>query len=87
MRGRTGRWRPGSAASTWRFALWCAGPGAGVTGLDGLRDCGKLLADHVRFEERELFPLIEGGLDPAALAALGREIIAAEERGVGGAEG
>lgn len=51
---------------------------AGVSGLQGLRDCGKLLADHVRFEERELFPLIEGGLDPGDLAVLGREIALAE---------
>ena len=51
-----------------------------AAGLDGLRAAGSLLAGHVRFEERELFPLIETRLDPVALANLGREIAAAEEQ-------
>jgi len=42
------------------------------------RELGALLAAHVRFEERALFPLIEAGLGPAGLAALGAEIAAAE---------
>lgn len=51
---------------------------AGSLELNELREVGRLLADHVRFEERELFSLIESRLDPAALAELGREIDAAE---------
>jgi len=39
---------------------------------------GELMQHHVRFEERELFALIESRLDPADLAALGAEITAAE---------
>lgn len=53
---------------------------AGTSELSDLRDVGRLLADHVRFEERELFPLIESRLDPEALRDLGREIAAAEAR-------
>jgi hypothetical protein len=52
--------------------------GAGGLDLAGLAEAGRLLAEHVRFEERELFPLIERGLEPTALAALGVEIAAAE---------
>jgi hemerythrin-like domain-containing protein len=40
---------------------------------------GRLLNDHVRFEERELFELMEARLDPEALEALGRAIDKAEE--------
>jgi hemerythrin-like domain-containing protein len=36
------------------------------------------LSDHVRFEERELFPLIEQSLDRDALERLGAAIAAAE---------
>lgn len=46
--------------------------------LEALHELGELLDRHVRFEERELFPRIEAGLDPDALAALGVEIEAAE---------
>ena len=45
--------------------------------LDTLEDAhrlGQLLTDHVRFEERELFGLIEARLDPDRLDRLGREI-------------
>ena len=51
---------------------------SGALDLDGLAEAGRLLADHVRFEERELFPLIEGALRSGALAALGEEIAIAE---------
>jgi hemerythrin-like domain-containing protein len=40
---------------------------------------GRLLNDHVRFEEREVFELIEARLDPEALEALGRAIDQAEK--------
>jgi hemerythrin-like domain-containing protein len=45
---------------------------------DGLRELGDLLHDHVRFEEREVFPLLEARLAPAELAALGERIARAE---------
>jgi hemerythrin-like domain-containing protein len=38
---------------------------------------GQLLNDHVRFEEREAFELLETRLDPDRLAELGAEIRAA----------
>jgi hemerythrin-like domain-containing protein len=40
---------------------------------------GRLMNDHVRFEERELFELMEARLDPEALAELGRAIDQAEK--------
>lgn len=43
-----------------------------------LNAIGDLMQRHVRFEERELFPLIESRLDEATLAALGAEISLAE---------
>jgi len=49
--------------------------------LSALHELGEKLADHVRFEERELFDLIEADLDPAALEAIARLVAAAEARG------
>ena len=46
-----------------------------------LHEIGALLERHVRFEERELFPVIERDLDPEALAALGAEVERAEAGG------
>ena len=46
-----------------------------------LSELGRVLADHVRFEERELFPLIEESLEPEQLEHLGELIAAAEESG------
>lgn len=51
---------------------------AGRGAPDLLRELGALLDRHVRFEERELFPLIERSLDEEAIEALGAEIAAAE---------
>jgi len=42
-------------------------------------DVGRLLHDHVRFEERELFVLIEARLDPEQLEKLGHAVERAEE--------
>ncbi|MDQ5894526.1 MAG: hypothetical protein QG596_787 [Actinomycetota bacterium] len=42
-----------------------------------LRELGQALADHVRFEERELFPLIEKSLSAEQLDHLGALIVAA----------
>lgn len=46
--------------------------------LERLRRLGELLQAHVRYEERELFPLIEDDLDPPALGRLAAAITAAE---------
>lgn len=40
----------------------------------GLRDLGKLLRDHVRHEERTLFPRIEAALDSNELRRLGEAL-------------
>ena len=42
-------------------------------------DLGTLLNDHVRFEERELFVLLEARLAPGALQRLGDRIATAED--------
>lgn len=51
---------------------------AGEATLDQARDLGQLLDDHVRFEERQLFPAIEDALDGTGLSRLGAAIEAAE---------
>ena len=51
---------------------------AGGASLDRVRALGELLHDHVRFEERQLFPLIEAALDEPALQELAVAIEAAE---------
>lgn len=48
--------------------------------LDLARDLGQLLADHVRFEERELFGLIEKDLGPSELELLARAVTEAEDQ-------
>lgn len=50
----------------------------GAVELEELHRLGALLESHVRFEERELFPAIESGLEAGAIARLGEEIAAAE---------
>jgi len=51
---------------------------AGDATLEEARALGQLLHDHVRFEERELFPKVEEALDPAALSSLAAAIEEAE---------
>lgn len=51
---------------------------AGELSLEQTRELGTLLHDHVRFEERQLFPLVEGALDAPALERLAAAIEAAE---------
>lgn len=51
---------------------------AGEASLEEAQRFGQLLHDHVRFEERELFPKIEEGLDPTALEDLAAAIEHAE---------
>lgn len=46
--------------------------------LEEARELGKLLHDHVRFEERVLFPIIEDDLDAEFLARLAEAIEEAE---------
>jgi hypothetical protein len=50
----------------------------GKASLADLHELGQMLHDHVRYEERFLFPLIEKALDDRALARLGAAIEAAE---------
>jgi hemerythrin-like domain-containing protein len=40
----------------------------------GARELGELLRRHVRFEERELFPMLESRLPAARLVELGRDL-------------
>ena len=49
--------------------------------LAAVRDLGERLAAHVRFEERELFPLIEADLGLGELEALARAVTNAEHAG------
>ena len=46
--------------------------------LDDVHELGERLNQHVRHEERVLFPLLERALDPEALRALGERIAEAE---------
>ena len=48
-----------------------------AAGVDDAHALGELLNDHVRFEERELFELLEARLTQDELDRLGREIEAA----------
>jgi hemerythrin-like domain-containing protein len=53
----------------------------GEPDLDSMHELGAALADHVRLEERAIFPLIEETLPPDAAAALIDAVLAAEARG------
>jgi hemerythrin-like domain-containing protein len=53
---------------------------AGELDLAEVHELGERLEQHVRHEERVLFPLIEDALDRDALAALAQRITAAESR-------
>lgn len=46
----------------------------GALSLPELRELGTRLHDHVRFEERELFPLIEHALEPKSMSLLAAEL-------------
>ena len=46
--------------------------------LSDLKHLGELLSAHIRYEERELFPLIEADLDAAAQERIGAAIRKAE---------
>jgi hemerythrin-like domain-containing protein len=50
----------------------------GAPSLDLARALGELLGAHVRYEERQLFPMLEERLPRAALAALGRALMSVE---------
>jgi hemerythrin-like domain-containing protein len=52
---------------------------AKAASLEELHDLGRLLDDHVRFEERELFPMVEEALAPENLDRLAEAIARAEE--------
>lgn len=49
--------------------------------IDALRQLGAKLAEHVRLEERELFPLIEAALPDDDLERLTAQLVAAENAG------
>lgn len=51
----------------------------GEAGLEDLHRLGERLHAHVRYEERELFPLIEKDLGPEALERVAEAIAAAED--------
>lgn len=51
---------------------------AGPVELEELRALGDLLHDHVRFEERQLFPAIEASLTPQQLALIVPAVLEAE---------
>ena len=50
---------------------------AGQAPVDDLHRLGEALEAHVRFEERELFPLLERELSDADLAEVGKSLAAA----------
>lgn len=50
----------------------------GDASLEQLRSCGDDISTHIRFEERELFPMIEAALGEDDLRALGAELKEAE---------
>ncbi|HET9163338.1 MAG TPA: hemerythrin domain-containing protein [Solirubrobacterales bacterium] len=52
----------------------------GEASLEEVRELGTLLHDHVRFEERQLFPLVEEALGQASLDRLADAIDAAEAK-------
>lgn len=51
----------------------------GRASLQDLKELGTNLADHVRFEERELFPRIEANLDSDQMEILAEQLAAAGE--------
>jgi len=50
---------------------------AGEASLEEARELGRLLHDHVRFEERRLFPIVEEALDADGLSRLAAVLEAA----------
>ena len=54
---------------------------AGVKSLRSLRELGTILEEHIRHEERVLFPCIEQALPPPELEVLARAIERAEDEG------
>jgi hypothetical protein len=54
---------------------------SGPASTRALQALGKRLADHVRLEERELFPAIEAALDEPELSRLASDVAAAEHPG------
>lgn len=52
--------------------------------LEQLKDLAGFMRDHVRFEERELFPRVEREMTEEALGALAAAIEAAEHEAFGG---
>jgi hypothetical protein len=63
-----------------RIRAAAAALAAGSVELDALHALGTALAEHVRLEEREVFPLIEDALPPEAAERLVDAVLAAEAR-------
>jgi hypothetical protein len=63
------------AAIRHQVAVIARGPSAR---LADLRELGTQLSDHVRFEERQLFPLIERSMPAAELVAVAAALDEAE---------
>lgn len=55
----------------------------GDVSLEQLQRCGDDISAHIRFEERELFPMIERALPADALASLAGELARDEARADG----
>ena len=64
-----------------RAAVDALATGGGEAPLEAAHGLGQLLHDHVRFEERQLFGLLEARLPEPDLARLGEAIERAEARG------
>ena len=45
------------------------------------REIGQSLDDHIRFEERVLFPAVEAALEGPSLGELGHELLAGSQEG------
>lgn len=56
----------------------------GAVDLEQLKDLAGFMRDHVRFEERELFPRVEREMSEEALETLAAAIEAAEHEAFGG---
>jgi hypothetical protein len=61
-----------------RTGVDALGVGGGEAALEAAHRLGQLLGDHVRFEERHLFGLLEARLPESDLAQLGEAIERAE---------
>jgi Hemerythrin HHE cation binding domain len=76
--GDDAQWAAGVARVLSDHAAIRAAAGS-LDSIGAARELGQRLHDHVRFEERTLFPYLERRLDAAELERLGAAIAAAEQ--------